>query len=43
MLVFAINGGELLLVAASSIGMNNYVKKNSGNLYDGILKWISTL
>ncbi len=29
--------------AASSIGMNNYVKENSGNLYDDILKWISTL
>jgi len=31
------------VAAASSIGMNNYVKENSGNLYDDILKWISTL
>ena len=28
---------------ASSIGMNSYVKENSGNLYDDIMKWISTL
>ncbi len=31
------------VAAASSIGMNNYVKENSGNLYDDILKWISIL
>src|SRR5690554_2923627 len=27
--------------AASSIGMNNYVKGNSGGLYDDIMSWVS--
>ncbi len=27
--------------AAASIGMNSYVKSNSGGLYDDIMKWIS--
>jgi len=31
------------VAAAASVGMNSYAKENSGDLYDDIMKWISTL
>jgi len=38
-------GGVIVagVAASASIGMNGYVKDNSGGLYDDIMKWISTL